>query len=86
MGLVENCLPNRKMRKEKKFNGRGGFETRRSRLKLIARISSTFTKPVRTIRIILSQDSGLAQFGFPRKAKKYNGKVRREAPHITVLS
>jgi len=22
MGLVENCLPNRKMRKEKKFNGK----------------------------------------------------------------
>jgi len=24
--------------------------------------------------------------GFPRKAKKFNGKVRREAPHFTALS
>ena len=25
-------------------------------------------------------------FGFPRKAKKFNGKVRREALHFTALS
>ena len=25
-------------------------------------------------------------YGFPWKAKKFNGKVRREAPHFTALS